>query len=181
MRDEPAYENVIVARRTLFLRIVDLDPVTVGISQPDLLHIVDTRSDHIFPAVAILVRYIVLLQYTRESLHRRNRKTYVAILVIVLLCIGAFNDVQGDLRTDVEPGMLTVVKRLGDRIQANDIAIERRARLTIHHKNSHVVDRRLGLGALRKTYRYQQNESNYQGRALIHISAIYETKYSCCA
>ena len=172
-------EHLILARpiraiRTLLCRIIYLHPIPVRVLEIDLFNPVHSFCHGARCAGPILISNPVFLQVDNELIDGSHREAEMSIFFMTEHVGRAADHVQMAFGPDAEPGMPAVVKRLGNSIEPDDIAVELRTFFQVHHIDGDMIEsgHRFGLSMAKRRKDHAGQKGQRREVELFHI-AIY--------
>ena len=104
--------------------IIYLNPVAIGVLEIELFYTVYTIGDCILFPCPVFKFNIILFEIGDEIVDGSNAEAKVGVLIVRRFLFGAGKYMQGSRAAKAEPGMASIVKRLGNGIEADDLLIE---------------------------------------------------------
>jgi hypothetical protein len=123
----------------LFIIVVDLNPVTIGVAKVELLHPIDAFGDSIFFTGPVFVLNPIFFEVGDEIVNGRYAEAKVGVFVVPGFGSGARNNMKVAMGAKAEPGMVAIVKRFGNGIEAYDMLVEMGACFKVGYIQGNVI------------------------------------------
>jgi hypothetical protein len=144
--------------------VIDFDPVSVGVLQVDLFHLVgaDLRSGRILGPVAVF--HMFRFKVFRKGVHRGDAEGEVNIDIVGDIGCGAGDDMQLAVFRDPEPDVFAIVKGFGYPLEFQNLLIEVRGAVQVRDEDGLVTEAgALCVGGEGHHHRQHQDQAGAEG------------------